>query len=128
MTFGYNKRIYTESRMNLDDRNELPVAYTRYMTVALAYAKKHTAFAMIGLGGGRTSQYLHQFMPGADIDVVELDPDVIALARKHFHLQEGSRYRIHAADGFDHQPETEKSSKPRGQRPASKVSPPNSSR
>ena len=99
MTFGYNKRIYTESRMNLDDRNELPVAYTRYMTVALAYAKKHTAFAMIGLGGGRTSQYLHQFMPGADIDVVELDPDVIALARKHFHLEEGLRYRVHAADG-----------------------------
>ena len=99
MTFGYNKRIYTESRMNLADRTELPVAYTRYMTVALAYARERSALAMIGLGGGRTSQYLHQFLPAAHIDVVELDPDVIDLAREHFHLQEGPRYRLHAADG-----------------------------
>ena len=99
MTFGYNKRIYTESRMNLADRAELPVAYTRFMTVALAYAQERSALAMIGLGGGRTSQYLHQFMPKMDIDVVELDPDVIALAREHFSLQEGPRYRVHAADG-----------------------------
>lgn len=99
MTFGYNKRIYTESRMNLADRTELPVAYTRYMTVALAYARERSALAMIGLGGGRTSQYLHQFLPAAHIDVVELDPDVIDLAREHFRLQEGPRYRLHAADG-----------------------------
>lgn len=99
MTFGYNKRIYTESRMNLADRTELPVKYTRYMTVALAYAKAHSSVAMIGLGGGRTSQYLHQFLLQANIDVVELDPAVIDLARKHFRLREDPRYRVHASDG-----------------------------
>lgn len=99
MTFGYNKRIYTESRMNLADRAELPVPYTRYMTVALAYVSRASDLAMIGLGGGRTSQYLHDFLSDARIDVVELDPDVVALARKHFDLREDSRYRVHTLDG-----------------------------
>ncbi|MEC7204660.1 MAG: hypothetical protein VXW49_13415, partial [Pseudomonadota bacterium] len=40
MTFGYNKRIYTESVTNTKDRTELPVVYTRYMTAALPYAAK----------------------------------------------------------------------------------------
>ena len=99
MTFGYNKRIYTESRMNLADRAELPVRYTRHMTVALAYAKRASTLAMIGLGGGRTSQYLHEFLPESTLDVVELDPEVVALARKHFRLREDARYKVHTLDG-----------------------------
>ena len=99
MTFGYNKRIYTESKMNLSSRAELPVAYTRYMTVALAYAREASSVAMVGLGGGRTSQYLHDHMPEASFDVIELDPDVVALARKHFDLKEDERYRVHTLDG-----------------------------
>ncbi|MEP4474599.1 MAG: hypothetical protein ABJ024_06070, partial [Lentilitoribacter sp.] len=37
MTFGHNKRIYTESVKDLTDELALPVTYTRYMTIAMAY-------------------------------------------------------------------------------------------
>ena len=40
MTFGYNKRLFTESVTNTKDRTELSVIYTRYMTAGLAYAAK----------------------------------------------------------------------------------------
>ena len=53
MTFGHNDRIYTESQMNLRDRSELPVAYTRHMTTAVAYPPELKTIAMVGLGGGR---------------------------------------------------------------------------
>src|SRR5271166_1315681 len=32
MTFGHNRRIYTESIFNTHDDRDLPVDYTRYMT------------------------------------------------------------------------------------------------
>ena len=41
MTFGYNRRIYTESIYDTRDDRDLPVAYTRFMTASLIYPKRH---------------------------------------------------------------------------------------
>src|SRR6187402_1741069 len=54
MTFGQNKRYYTESSMKLSDPGALTVDYTRYMTMGIAYPAKVERIAEIGLGGGRT--------------------------------------------------------------------------
>ena len=40
MTFGQNKRYYTESSMKLSDPGALTVEYTRYMTLGIAYPPK----------------------------------------------------------------------------------------
>ena len=40
MTFGQNKRYYTESSMKLSDPGALTVEYTRYMTLGMAYPPK----------------------------------------------------------------------------------------
>ena len=37
MTFGQNKRYYTESAMQLSDPGALIVEYTRFMTMGIAY-------------------------------------------------------------------------------------------
>src|SRR5262245_36524146 len=42
MNFGHNKRFYTESVYDTTNELALPVAYTRYMTVALAYSSDLT--------------------------------------------------------------------------------------
>ncbi|HVA15268.1 MAG TPA: fused MFS/spermidine synthase, partial [Stellaceae bacterium] len=111
MTFGYNRRIYTESEYNSKDDRELPVAYTRYMTATLMYAKHVHSILEIGFGGGRTSWYLHRFLPGVSITSVELDPEVEALAKKYFgikdepnfHLvnQDGRLFLTHSKDKYD---------------------------
>jgi hypothetical protein len=61
MTFGHNRAIDTESVYNTKDDRELPVAYTRFMTQSLGYAKRLDWVLEIGFGGGRTS--LHRFLP-----------------------------------------------------------------
>ena len=40
MTFGQNKRYYTESSMKLSDPGALTVDYTRFMTLGVAYPPK----------------------------------------------------------------------------------------
>ncbi len=99
MTFGHNKRHYVESRVNPKDEHELPVPYTRLMTMAIAYRPAAESLLMIGLGGGRTSWYLHRFMPDLRVTAVELDPQVIELAEKYFGLQNEANYRLATGDG-----------------------------
>lgn len=99
MVFGVNERLFTESVYDPRRPRTLPVTYTRYMTVGLAYAPQARSILEIGLGGGRTAYYLHQHMPGALITCVELDPEVIALAQRHFGIRQDSRFRIVQRDG-----------------------------
>jgi len=102
MSFRVRRRDETESVVNLRDLGELPLPYTRAMTVALAYADKLESMLMIGLGGGTTSRYVSQYIKAMEVTVVELDGGVIKMAKKHFKLKEGPRYRLIERDGRVH--------------------------
>jgi spermidine synthase len=99
MTFGHNKRFYTESIFNTKNELELPVTYTRYSTVGLAYASGLDNLLEVGFGGGRTAWYLHKHVPTLDITAVELDPAVVDLAKKYFAVRIEDKFRIEVADG-----------------------------
>ncbi|HWA21152.1 MAG TPA: fused MFS/spermidine synthase [Caulobacterales bacterium] len=109
MIFGVNKQLFTESLYNPADPRELPVVYTRYMTAALAYPATLASVLEIGLGGGRTASYLSRHMGGAlDITCVELDPEVIRMAKKYFGVAETPNMRLVAKDGRSFLRETDK--------------------
>jgi spermidine synthase len=99
MTFGHNRRFYTESIYDSTNELALPVTYTRYMTVGLAYAGAADNLLEIGFGGGRTAWYLHKHMPALDIICVELDPAVVELAQKHFGVRPEDKFKIALSDG-----------------------------
>ena len=99
MRFGVNRCLFTESRYNPNDTAELPVIYTQFMTVALAYAANPKRVVEIGLGGGRVASYVHDFVPDANVTCVELDPGVIELARKYFGVTPDPRLELVVADG-----------------------------
>jgi spermidine synthase len=99
MTFGHNRRIYTESVYNTRDDKELPVDYTRFMTASLMYAKNVHSILEIGFGGGRTAWYLHRFLPNVAITSVELDPAVVQLARKYFGVRDEPNFQVVNRDG-----------------------------
>ena len=99
MTFGYNQHLYEESLFNpLDDR-ELPVSYTRFMTVGLAYPGKVSSILEIGFGGGRTAWYLHRFLSDTPVTSVELDPMVVQLADKYFGIKQEPNFNVVEQDG-----------------------------
>jgi spermidine synthase len=99
MTFGHNKRFYTETIYDTTNELALPVTYTRYSTVGLAYASAIDNLLEIGFGGGRTAWYLHKHVPTLDITAVELDPAVVDLAKKYFGVRNEDKFRIEVADG-----------------------------
>jgi spermidine synthase len=99
MTFGHNKRYYTESSMKLSDPGALTVEYTRLMTLGIAYPPKLERILEIGLGGGRTVSYLKAALPDTAILAVEIDKDVVELAKKYFRFTESASLRTVVSDG-----------------------------
>ncbi|MGQ0385261.1 MAG: spermidine synthase [Gammaproteobacteria bacterium] len=99
MRFGVNRCLFTESRYNPRDPTELPLVYTRFMTVALAYAANTARVADIGLGGGRIASYIHDFIPESRVTCIELDPGVVELAQRYFGVRPGPRLDIVTSDG-----------------------------
>lgn len=99
MTFGHNKRIYTETIYDTTNELALPVTYTQFSTVGLAYSSELDNLLEVGFGGGRTAWYLHKHVPSLDITAVELDPAVVELAKKYFGIRSEDRFKIEVADG-----------------------------
>ena len=60
MTFGQNKRYYTESSMKLADPGALTVEYTRYMTLGIVN-EAQTAAAVLGHNFPDSTWYKHAY-------------------------------------------------------------------
>jgi spermidine synthase len=81
------------------DPDHIELAYVRAMPVGLAYAPAASRMLIIGLGGGSLPSLLRRRLPGLRLDVVELDPVVVEVARSHFGVREDAGLRIHVGDG-----------------------------
>ncbi len=88
-----------QSAMNLDDPTSLRLSYPRFTSVGLTLKPVPQKVLIIGLGGGSIAKkYSHEF-PSMDLDVAEIDPEVIHVAKKYFHFKESKNVRVHAQDG-----------------------------
>jgi spermidine synthase len=54
---------------------------------------------VVGLGGGTIPGVLHKHYPEATIDVVDIDPDVVRVAKEFFGFREDARMHAYVDDG-----------------------------
>jgi spermidine synthase len=88
-----------QSRMDLRDPYALDLEYTQTMMGFLLFIPQPRQIAMIGLGGGSLAKFCHRHLPGTRIQVVEINPHVIAL-RERFHVPpDDERFRVIHGDG-----------------------------
>ncbi len=88
-----------QSRMNLLQPDALDLEYTRMMMAFLMFDPAPARIAMIGLGGGSMAKFCHRHLPGTALEVVEINPAVIAL-RDAFHVPpDDDRLRVIEDDG-----------------------------
>ncbi|KAK3516608.1 hypothetical protein QTP70_021942 [Hemibagrus guttatus] len=57
---------------------------------------------VVGLGGGGLPQFIRDFVPGVRVDVVELDPAVLEVAKTWFGFQTDGRLKVILGDGLEH--------------------------
>ncbi len=99
MYFVVDGTYYIESRLDRHQPLALDLDYTRTMMAGFLVQPNVKRLLMIGFGGGTISNYLFRRFPGLEVDAVDIDGEVIRLARKYFDVPDDPRYRTHAADG-----------------------------
>jgi len=81
------------------DPDHLELAYVRAMPVAFVHVVEPRNVLVVGLGGGSIPSFVHKRFPRTKVDVVDIDPGVVAVARSHFGFVEDERMRAHVEDG-----------------------------
>ena len=55
---------------------------------------------VIGLGGGIIPRELRHTLPNSEIDIIEIDSDIIDIAKEYFFFEEDDKMKIHKGDAF----------------------------
>ena len=81
------------------DPDHLELPYARVALAGLALCEEPRRILVVGLGGGSLPMFLRKHYPGAAIDVAEIDPGVVDVAKQFFGFREDELTRAHVGDG-----------------------------
>lgn len=89
-----------QSAIYVSDPFRMAFAYTSYLHLGVVARPNPKSALFIGLGGGSApSRFLHDYPSLEQVDVVEIDPEVVEIARRFFQLPDDPRLRIMVQDG-----------------------------
>lgn len=97
MSFARRGGMQTCIYRNAPD--QLAIPYTRAVFAGLMANPGAKRVLVIGLGGGVIPAAMRRLDPGLRIDVVELDPAVVAVAKRYFGFREDPGLRTFIGDG-----------------------------
>lgn len=93
---------WVQGAMRLRRPDDLALDYARHMMAWLLFVPAPGRVLQFGLGAGTLTRWIYRQLPATAIEVVELDPAVLAVARSHFRLPpEDERLEITIADALD---------------------------
>ncbi|MGH8178034.1 MAG: spermidine synthase [Steroidobacter sp.] len=99
MCFTRNCRIGRQSCMNTRRPDQIVMHYPQMMLGALYVKPAPRTVLIVGLGGGTIPRALVDILPEVRIDVVEIDPAVVRMAKKYFRFTDDERVRVYEVDG-----------------------------
>jgi spermidine synthase len=80
---------------------DLALEYTRLMMAFLLFVPDPRHIAIVGLGGGSLAKFCYRYLPDSQIDVIEINPHIIALRNEFKVPKDDHRFRIHKQDAAD---------------------------
>jgi spermidine synthase len=93
--------VTIQSSMKVKSPFELELAYTRGMMVFLLFSGNIKHVLTIGLGGGSVPKYIWQYCPEIKHTVIEINPQIISIARSHFAVPDNdARLNVIEGDGL----------------------------
>jgi spermidine synthase len=99
LCFTRGCRIGRQSCMVLTAPDHLVFDYTQMMMSALFMGPRPQRILIIGLGGGSLPRALAKAVPEAAVDVVDIDPAVVRVARQYFSFVPGPHTEVFEEDG-----------------------------
>jgi len=97
---------YVESSLLLDAAgrkiarpHKAGTTYSDMLHLPFLFSREIKSVLIIGGGGGVVPTIFKNAYPGITMDVVEIDPAVVAVAKEWFDFTPGDRLRVHVQDG-----------------------------
>ena len=104
--YGDNRSLYLDgirhSSMNLNDPLDLVIDYTEYFHLGMMFNPSFTDVLFVGGGAFTGPKNFLAVYPETKIDVIEIDSDVIDVAKNYFDLQDNPRLQIFNDDARKH--------------------------
>lgn len=91
--------IGPQTRMEVADPLGPGLGYSDSFHIARLMRPSLRRVLIIGLGGGTTAKQFSHYYPDTTVDAVEVDPLVVDIAQRFFHVKPGPRLRLHVGDG-----------------------------
>jgi spermidine synthase len=99
LTLWFRGSKYPDSAVKVGNPDHIEFEYVQAITVALALAGEPKRILVVGLGGGTLPSFLRKHYPAMVIDTVDIDPDVVDVAKKFFGFREDAMMRTYVEDG-----------------------------
>jgi len=88
-----------ETIMRISDPVHSGFEYLNFFHAPFAINGSISRVLMVGLGGGSAAKQFQTYYPDVQLDIVELDPVVVDVAKQYFQFTPGPNTRIHTMDG-----------------------------
>lgn len=97
----FGKDGVRQSVVKPGDPDYLGLPYVQVALVGLALSEETRRVLVIGIGGGTLPMFLRKYYPNAAIDAVDIDPEVVEVAKKFFGFRVGALMNAHVGDRRD---------------------------
>ncbi len=98
LIFNVHRGDRNQTCIDLNEPERLVFNYTRMSFAGLLLTPEPESILVAGLGGGSIPMTFGDLFPDALIDVVEIDPAVVSVAREFFLFEETANMHVHVND------------------------------
>ncbi len=98
LIFNVHRGDRNQTCIDLNEPERLVFSYTRMSFAGLLLTPEPESILIAGLGGGSIPMTFGDLFPEARIDVIEIDPAVVSVAREFFLFEESENMQVHVND------------------------------
>lgn len=98
LIFNVHRGDRNQTCIDLNEPERLVFSYTRMSFAGLLLTPEPESILVAGLGGGSIPMTFSDRFPDALIDVVEIDPAVVSVAKEFFLFEETGKMRVYVND------------------------------
>lgn len=98
-TLRFGRHGPRQSVVKMGDLDYLGLPYARSAMIGLAFTEQLDRILVLGVGAGNIPMFLRKHYSDAQIDVVDIDPQIIDLAKQYFNFLEDDLLQAHVQDG-----------------------------
>jgi spermidine synthase len=99
MCFTRACRVGRQTCVDMKQPRHIVMSYPQFMLSSLYVNPQPRSILLIGLGGGTLPRAINELLPDVQLDVVEIDPAVIRVAKQFFGFAENKNTHVIESDG-----------------------------